>query len=152
MVKIKVRERINASRERIWEIISDVDNDSYFWRGLTLIKNLSQNDGTVIRQVVLGNDNVCVQMINAWYLEKIQTRWIKGVIEGTKDISLISLGRATLLEIHMNYEFPGVRGSDSKLLASLFQNEAELAADLIRSVAEGYEYEAAPMAGKLWVN
>ena len=151
VVKIKVRQKICASRERIWEIISDVDNDTYFWRGITSIRNLSKN-GDLIREVVLGTDNVCTQMITGWPVEKIKTSWIEGAIKGTKEISLISLGRTTLLEIQMNYEFPGVGRSDSKVLAKLFQNEAELAADLIKVVSEGYEYESAPMAGKLWVN
>ncbi|MDE1829028.1 MAG: hypothetical protein KGI25_01770 [Thaumarchaeota archaeon] len=116
------------------------------------MKNLSKTGDTLIREVVLGNDITCIQMITFWPEERVQTKWIKGVIEGTKEISLISLGRATLLEIQMNYEFPSVGSSDSKVLAKLFQNEAELAADMIKGVSEGYDYESPPIAGRLWVS
>lgn len=147
-----MRQKICASRERIWEIISDVDNDSYFWRGITSIKNLFKKGDTLTRELVLGDDNVCVQTITKFPDEMVETRWIQGVIDGTKEVSLISLGTTTLLEIQMNYEFPSVGGSDSKVLAQLFQNEAELAVDIIKGVSEGYEYESLPMAKKLWVN
>lgn len=152
MVKIKVRQKVCASRERIWEVISDFDNDSYFWRGITSIKNLSKKGKTLIREVVLGIDNTCVQVITAFAGEKVATKWIGGVIEGNREISLISLGRTTLLEIQMNYEFPTVGSSDSKVLARLFQNEAELAADMIKRVSEGYDLEPYPVAEKLWVD
>lgn len=154
MVKIKVRLKVCALKDRIWEIISDVDNDLNFWRGITSIKNLSSRGSTLIREVVLGNNNVCLQMVTSFPYEKVQTKWIKGVIEGTKEISLVSLGRTTLVDIQMNYEFPSVGSSDCKVLARLFQNEAELAAEMIRRISEGCdsEQEPLPVNGVSWVN
>lgn len=151
MIKIKVRSRIDIPRERVWQIVSDVDNDPYFWRGITSARNLSKNGNTIIREVILGDDNVCTQMVITWPIEKIQIQWLNGVIKGIKEILLISLGKTTLLEVQMNYEFPGIGRSDSRLLAKLFQNEAELAVDLIKGISE-YDYRSSPVAGKLWVN
>lgn len=151
VVKIKVRIRIDAPRERIWEIVADSDNDAYFWRGITSVRNISRNGNTLVREVTLGTDNLCTQAVTTWHLERVQTIWIGGVIEGTREVLLIPLGDATLLETHINYEFPGLGSSDSKLLAKLFQNEAEFAADLIKIKAEEY-YPDAQLARRLWVN
>lgn len=152
MVKIKLRLRIDAPRELVWDVISDIDNDSYFWRGITSIRNLSKNKNITTREIVLGKDNVCLQVLKTHPLERIQIQWVSGVISGTKDILLFPLNNATLLEIQMNYDFPGIGRQDSKRLTKLFQNEAELAVDLIKRRSEGYEYHISPSAEKLWVN
>ena len=152
MVKIKLRLRIDAPRELVWDIVSDIDNDSYFWRGITSIRNLSKNRNITIREVVLGKDNVCLQVLKTHSLERIQTQWVNGVISGTRDILLFPLNNATLLEIQMNYDFPGIGKQDSKRLAELFQNEAELAVELIKRRSEGCEYDIPVATGKLWVS
>ncbi len=152
MVKIKLRLRIEAPRELVWDVISDIDNDSYFWKGITKIKNLSENGNIIIREVILGKDNVCLQVLKTHTLERIQTQWVDGVISGTKDVSLFPLNNATLLEIQMNYDFLGVGKQDSKRLTKLFQNEAELAIDLIKRRSEGYEFDTPQAAEQLWVN
>jgi hypothetical protein len=133
-------------------VISDIDNDSYFWKGITKIKNLSENGNIIIREVILGKDNVCLQVLKTHTLERIQTQWVDGVISGTKDVSLFPLNNATLLEIQMNYDFLGVGKQDSKRLTKLFQNEAELAIDLIKRRSEGYEFDTPQAAEQLWVN
>ncbi|MDE1763259.1 MAG: SRPBCC family protein [Thaumarchaeota archaeon] len=151
MVKIKTRLRVGATRERVWEVVSGIDDDSYFWRGITSVRNLSRNGNAVTREVILGRDNVCIQVLTIHPVERIQTRWVSGVISGTRDILLFPLGQTTLLEIQMNYEFPGIGRHDSKRLAELFQAEAELAADLIKRRSEGFECDI-PVAERLWMN
>src|SRR5574337_1579072 len=151
MVKIKVRSRIDVSRDIIWNVISDLDNDAYFWRGITSTRVLSKNGNKLIREVILGDDNPCIQDIVAWPVEKIRIRWIRGGIKGTKDITLLPLGEATLIEVQMNYEFPGVGNLDSKLLAKLFQNESELGVELIKKTSEQYGCGYL-VTGKLWMN
>lgn len=152
VVKIKVRLRVNVPHELIWKIVSDVDNDLYFWRGLTSAKNISKSGNTLKREVVLGADNLCTQAVTLFPMEKIQTRWVKGVISGTREVLLMPLGKTTLLEVHMNYEFRNVGSSDSKRLAKLFQNEAEFAVDLIRKISEASNVGDSLLAGESWVN
>ncbi len=139
-------------REIVWQTVSDIDNDPYFWKGITSTRNLFKNENTLVREVILGEDNICTQLVTTWPIEKIRVQWIKGVIKGVKEILLISLGDKTLFEVQMNYEFPGIGRSDSRLLAKLFQNEAELAADLIKRISETQDCETYLTARKLWVN
>jgi uncharacterized membrane protein len=139
VVEIKIRLQINTSQERIWNIISDIDNDPNFWRGITSVKNISREGNVITREILLGTNNKCVQKLIIYPKEEISIRWVKGVIAGTKTILLTPVGQATLLEVQMNYEFPGVGNLASKRLATLFQNEAEFAVELIKEKSEWHE-------------
>lgn len=151
VVKIKVRMRIDVPRNRVWEIISDSDNDPLYWKGITSVRNISTSKDSVIRQVVLGNGLACLQLVTMVPMEKVKTEWIDGVIDGTREIILESVGKNTIMEVRMNYEFPSIGTSDSKLLAKLFQNEAGLAIDLVKRKSE--EYVKDPSSERImWVN
>lgn len=151
MVEIKVRLQINTSQERVWNIISNIDNDSDFWRGITSIRNLSRDGNVITREIVLGTNIRCVQRLVIYPKEEIHIRWIKGVIAGTKAILLTPIGQATLLEVQMNYRFSDISNLASKRLAALFQNEAELAVDLIKEQSEWHEYHIPMATKKSWV-
>ena len=151
MVEIKVRLQINTSQERVWDIISDIDNDSNFWRGITSIRNFSRDGNVITREIVLGTNIRCVQRVVIYPKEEISIRWIKGVIAGTKAILLTPIGQATLLEIQMNYRFSNISNLASKRLVSLFQNEAELAVDLIKEQSEWSENHISAEMKKSWV-
>lgn len=150
MVEIKVRLQINTSQERVWDIISDIDNDSNFWRGITSIRNFSRDGNVITREIVLGTNIRCVQRVVIYPKEEISIRWIKGVIAGTKAILLTPIGQATLLEIQMNYRFSNISNLASKRLVSLFQNEAELAVDLIKEQSEWSENHISAEIKKSW--
>lgn len=151
MVEIKVRLQINTPQERVWNIVSNIDNDSNFWRGITSIRNLSRDGNVTIREIVLGTNIKCVQRVVIYPKEEISIRWIKGVIAGTKAILLTPIGQATLLEVQMNYGFSDISNMASKRLAALFQNEAELAVDLIKEQSEWSENHISAEMKKSWV-
>ena len=41
MATIVVQTEINATVERVWEVISDIDNEPKFWKGTKEVKTLS---------------------------------------------------------------------------------------------------------------
>jgi hypothetical protein len=149
VVEIKVRLQINASQERVWNIISDIDNDSNFWRGITSIKNIAREGNVITREIILGTNNRCIQKLVIYPKGEISIRWVKGVIAGTKTILLTPIGQATFLEVQMNYEFPGVGNLASKRLTTLFQNEAEFAVELIKEKSEWQTHHIS-MTKKSW--
>lgn len=151
MVEIKVRLQINTSQESIWDIISNIDNDSNFWRGITSIRNLSRDGNVITREIVLGENIRCVQRLVIYPKEEISIRWIKGVISGTKTILLTPIGQTTLLEVQMNYRFSDISNLASKRLAALFQNEAELAVELIKERSEWSKNHVSAEIKKSWV-
>ena len=50
MAIIVVQTEINATVEKVWEIISDIDNEPRFWSGTKEVKTLS-TEGDVIKNV-----------------------------------------------------------------------------------------------------
>ena len=43
MAEIEVSVEISAPVDRVWEVISDIDNEPKFWRGTKEIRNISKN-------------------------------------------------------------------------------------------------------------
>jgi hypothetical protein len=150
VVEIKVRLQINTSQERIWAVISNIDNDSDFWRGTTSIRNLSKDGNVVTREIILGANNICIQKLIIYPKEEISIRWVKGVISGTKAILLTPIGQATLLEVQMNYKFSDIGNLASKRLATLFQNEAEFAVEMIKEKSEWHGHHIPMSTKKSW--
>lgn len=54
MTEINASRDISASIERVWEIVSDVDSESRYWRDLHAIYNISRNGNVIEREVTVG--------------------------------------------------------------------------------------------------
>ena len=51
MATIVVQTEINATLEKVWEVISDIDNEPKFWKGTKEVKTLSEKDGIIKREI-----------------------------------------------------------------------------------------------------
>ena len=153
MVEVKVGLQINAPIDKVWDIISDIDNDREFWHGITLIRNISKDRNVVTREVTKGKVNKCLQTVTLFPKEGINIHWIKGAIVGTKDILLTPIGNMALLEIEMNYKFSGVTSFLSGHITKDLQLEAEQALQLVKKRAEGQSNDTMVMIErKTWAD
>jgi len=139
VVEIKAAIEINAPVDKVWEVISDLDNDSKFWTAITSIRNISHENNIVKREVLLAKINKCLQTITLFPNEKIHTEWNKGIIKGTKDIVLTSKNNTTYLEAVLNYKFTGVAGFMGGKITKDIQNETQRAVEFIKAKAEGID-------------
>ena len=46
MVEIKASVVINSTLDKIWNVISDINNEPEFWKGTKSIRNISQEGNT----------------------------------------------------------------------------------------------------------
>lgn len=152
MVEIKVKLQIDAPLEKVWEIVSRVDDDPKFWNLTKRIRNLSKRENEIVREVIVGKVEKCHQKVTLVPKEAIHVLWTKGVITGTKDIVLTSLGHATLLEVSMDYTLSGPARFFSGGIKEELQIEAELAADLIKEKAEGRPHNIPMEERKFWAD
>ncbi|MDE1769193.1 MAG: SRPBCC family protein [Thaumarchaeota archaeon] len=152
MVEIKVRVQIGAPLEKVYDIISKVDDDPKFWNLTKRIRNISKKQNEIVREVVVGKVDKCLQKITLVPKEGLHVLWTKGVINGTKDILLSTLGNTTLLEISLNYKISGVAGLFSGRIKEELQIEAEMAADLIQEKAEGRPHSVPMEERKSWAD
>ena len=47
MADIKTSVIINSTQEKIWDIISDIDNEPKFWKGTKEVRNISEKENQI---------------------------------------------------------------------------------------------------------
>jgi len=139
MAQIKASIEINAPVDKVWDVISEIDNDPKFWSAITSIRNISRENNEVKREVILAKVNKCLQTVTLYPNEKVHTEWTKGIIKGTKDLILTSKNSTTHLEAVLDYKFSGMAGFMSGKITKDIQKETERAVESIKEKAEGVD-------------
>lgn len=152
MVEIKVKIQIDAPIGKVWNVVSQVDNDSEFWNLTKVLRNISKKENEIVREIMIGKTDKCSQTITFMPKEAIHVQWTRGVITGTKDISLTLLGSSTLLEVKMNYTISGPSRFFPGKLKEKLQIEAEYALDLIKEKSEGRPHVIPMEPRKFWAD
>ena len=72
MATIEVEVEIDASQDKVWEVISDIDNEPKFWKGTKEVRNLSKEGNKVNREIIIAfRDQKCLQEVTLQPKEKI---------------------------------------------------------------------------------
>ena len=92
--------------DRVWEVVSDVDNDPKYYEGLNSIKNVSKNGNVIEREVVVGfmkHDGR--QTVTLTPKKSIEVKMTKGPMTGTRTTSLTQLDDSrTKVEVSWDVE------------------------------------------------
>mgnify|MGYP001369881659 CR=1 FL=1 len=89
MAEIKASVKINSTQEKIWDVISDIDNEPKFWKGTKEVKNISKDGNQVSREITIAfRDQKCMQEVTIVPKETIKAVFTKGVIVGEKTLTL----------------------------------------------------------------
>ncbi len=139
MIRIISKIMINASAKQVWNVISAIERDPYFWKGVQRVRNTSHGRNTFTREVILSNSDKCYQKVILFPIEGIHIKWTSGSIIGIKDILVTQIGSQTLLEVEMNYDLKGIAQLRSRSISEELRNEAELALQLIKEDIEKIE-------------
>ncbi len=111
MTEIKVSVEIDAQTDKVWGIISDIDNEPKFWKGTKEIRNISKNENIVNREITIAfRDQKCMQEVKLQPKERIETVFTKGIIDGTKIITLSAKDGKTLLSVKWDIKLTGMMG------------------------------------------
>ena len=151
MIKIDVKLKINASQDMVWDVISKIDNDPKYWKGITSIRKVSKDRNVITREIVLINGTRCYQKVTPFPKEGIHIRWTRGPIVGIKDILLTCNGNVTILEVQMNYKLSGVVRLVPKTVIEELRFEAEQALQLVKEEVEE-KLDKIKKNEKLWVD
>ena len=99
MTKIEVSTKIQSSIDKVWDIISDLDNEVKYWKGTKEIRNISKEGNNIKREVIIAfRDSKCMQEVTLFPKEKIEAVFTDGIIKGTKIISLKPTEKGVTLE------------------------------------------------------
>jgi len=111
MAEIKASVEISAQIDKVWDIISDIDNEPKFWKGTKEIRNISKNENLVNREITIAfRDQKCMQEVKLYPKEKIEAVFTKGIIDGTKIITLAAKDGKTLLNVKWDIKLTGMMG------------------------------------------
>jgi carbon monoxide dehydrogenase subunit G len=137
MATIKVEVEINATVDKVWDVVSDIDNEPKFWKGTKEIKNISKEGNTVNREIIIAfRDQKCLQEVKIYPKEKIEARFTKGIINGEKTISLIPKEEKTILCALWDIKLTGMMGMFTGMIKKHIKSGTEQAMQSIKEEIE----------------
>lgn len=137
MATIEVKIEVNSTIDKVWEIVSDIDNEPKFWKGTKEVKNISKEGNTVNREITIAfRDQKCLQQVKIYPKEKIEVRFTKGIIEGEKIISITAKGEKTILSTYWDIKLTGVMGMFTNMIKKHIKSGTEQAMQSIKEEIE----------------
>lgn len=128
---------INAPVDKVWDVVSDIDNEPKFWKGTKSIRNISKDGNTIIREVTIAfKDSKCMQTITLQPKERIFAEFTEGIINGTKTIQLIPEGEKTRLEAIWDMKLSGMMGMFTGMVKKHIKSGTEQALQAIKQEIE----------------
>ena len=129
--------RINASTDKVWNIVSDLDNEPKFWKGTKEIRNISKEENKVTREIIIAfKDSKCMQEVTLEPKQKIQATFTKGIIDGTKTIELIPIEDTTEVEVTWDIKLSGLMGMFTGMVKKHIKNGTDQALESIKQEVE----------------
>ena len=137
MTKIEVSTKIKSTIDKVWEIVSDLDNETKYWKGTKEIHNISRDGNKIKREVIIAfRDSKCLQEVTIFPKERIEALFTKGIIQGTKTISLTPSEDQVLLETVWDMKLSGMMGMFTGMITKHVRNGTEQALQAIKEEAE----------------
>jgi ribosome-associated toxin RatA of RatAB toxin-antitoxin module len=137
MTVVQASVDIKASIEKIWDIISDLDNEPKFWKGTKEVRNISKEENKVNREITIAfRDQKCLQNVTLYPKEKIQAVFTKGIINGTKTITLSKKEEGVNLEAVWDIKLSGMMGMFTGMVKKHIKSGTEQALHSIKQEAE----------------
>lgn len=137
MTIIQASVNIKAPVEKIWNIVSNLDNEPKYWKGTKEIRNISIKGNTVNREIIIAfRDQKCLQEVTLQPYEKIQAIFTKGIIKGTKTINLKEKDASIQLETIWDIKLSGMMGMFTGMVKKHIKDGTEQALQSIKQEAE----------------
>lgn len=137
MAEIKAEVMINSSIDKIWEIISDINNEPEFWKGTKSIRNISHEGNTTKREITIAfKDKKCLQDVTLYPKEKVEAVFTKGIINGRKTVNIQQTDNGCKLEAIWDIKLSGMMGMFTGMIKKHIQSGTEQALVEIKRVVE----------------
>jgi len=137
MATIEAALTINAPADKVWEVISDLDNEPKFWKGTKSVRNISHDGNIIVREVTIAfRDSKCMQKVTISPKERIFAEFTEGIIDGTKTIQLIPQGDSTQIEAIWDIKLSGMMGMFTGMVKKHIKSGTEQALEAIKQEIE----------------
>ena len=137
MAIIVVQAEVNSTLEKVWEVISDIDNEPRFWKGTKEVKTLSKEGNIIKREITIAfRDQKCLQEIQLKPKEEIKTTFTEGILDGTKIITLIPKNNAVIFETTWDIKLSGKMNMFTAIIKNHIKSGTEQAMKSIKEEIE----------------
>jgi ribosome-associated toxin RatA of RatAB toxin-antitoxin module len=112
MVSIWVTREIPATLDKVWEIVSDIDNEPHYWHGTKSVKNITKKGDITEREVVIAfKESKCRELVVLDPKKSVKVDIIDGIMKGTeKNITINSNGtNKTKIDVVWNVRLSGFK-------------------------------------------
>ncbi len=136
---IDVSTQIHATTDRVWDVISDIDNEPKFWKGTKEVRNLSRDGNIVTREITIAfRDQKCLQEVTIKPKKEIRAKFIKGIIDGEKTITISSgEDHTVLINVRWEIRLTGIMGAFTSMIKRHIHKGTEQAMQNIKQEIEG---------------
>jgi hypothetical protein len=130
---------INATRDRVWEIISNLDNEPEFWWGTRSMKNLSREGNVTEREIYQNFGNhATLQKVILKPQQEIEFEFMKGLMVGHKVLRLKSEDSSRQkLSVDWDVRFTGIYRLAQPFISGHVRKGTVDALRRIKDVSEG---------------
>ena len=137
MAEIKTSVIINSTQEKIWDVISDIDNEPKFWKGTKEVKNISRDGNKISREITIAfRDQKCLQRVTIVPKETIRAIFTEGVIVGEKILTLKKVENSYELEAVWDIKLSGMMGMFTGMIKKHIKSGTEQALQAIKKDVE----------------
>jgi len=137
MAEIKTSVIINSTQEKIWDVISDIDNEPKFWKGTKKVRNISKEENNISREITIAfRDQKCLQEVTIIPKEQIKAVFTDGVIVGEKILTLKNNGDSYELEAVWDVKLSGMMGMFTGMIKKHIKSGTEQALLAIKKEVE----------------
>ena len=137
MASIEVETEINATPEKVWEIVSDIDNEPKFWKGTKEVRNLEKDVNRIKREITIAfRDQKCMQEVTLEPKERIRAKFTKGIIDGEKVVSVFQRDEKTILQTVWDIRLTGMMGMFTGMIKKHIKSGTEQAMQSIKAEIE----------------
>jgi len=137
MAEIKASVKINSTQEKIWDVISDIDNEPKFWKGTKEVRNISKDGNHISREITIAfRDQKCMQEVTIFPKEKIRAVFTKGVIVGEKTLTLKDTDDSCELEAIWDVKLSGKMGLFTGIIKKHINSGTKQALQAIKEEVE----------------
>lgn len=137
MVAINASREIAAPVSRVWQIVSDVDNEPKYWHGTKTVKNIRKSGNTIEREVTIAfRDSLCRQTVVLDPEKSVEITITEGPMKGTKKVTLSPVGEMTRIDAIWDIKLSGFLGMFSGMVKKHIAEGTEEALDRIAKAVE----------------
>ena len=137
MAEIHASVDVNVTIDKVWDVISDLDNEPKFWKGTKEIRNISSSENKINREITIAfRDQKCMQEVTISPKQKIEAKFTKGIIKGEKILNLKETEDGCSLEAVWKIKLSGMMGMFTGMITKHIQSGTEQALQAIKQEVE----------------